>query len=75
MAIPHVRRYVQNFLEADPSTGDPSWDAVIEFWFDDRAAYDARASAGGMRAAADNPSFLDMERTAWAIVEERVPAE
>ena len=46
---------------------------MIEFWFDDRAAYDAAwASAEGVRAAADNPSFLDMGRTAWAIVEERV---
>jgi uncharacterized protein (TIGR02118 family) len=71
--IPHVHRYVQNFVEADPMTGDPAWDAVIEFWFADRAAYDAAwRSPEGKRAAADNASFMDMERTAWAIVSERV---
>jgi uncharacterized protein (TIGR02118 family) len=74
MAIPDVRRYVQNFVEGDPATGDPPWDAVIEFWFDDRAAYAAAwASGEGRRAAADNANFLDMERTSWAIVEEREP--
>lgn len=74
MAIPHVRRYVQNFVEPDPATGDPPWDAVIEFWFDDRTTYDAAwRSPEGRRAAADNGNFMDMEKTAWAIVDERVP--
>lgn len=71
MPIPHVRRYVQNFVLPDATDGDPPWDAVIEFWFDDRAAYDAAwASAEGKRAAGDNPNCMDMTRTAWAIVEE-----
>ena len=71
MAIPHVRRYVQNFVLPDETEGDPPWDAVIEFWFDDRAAYDAAwASAEGERAAGDNPNCMDMSRTAWAMVEE-----
>jgi uncharacterized protein (TIGR02118 family) len=69
--IPHVSRYVQNFVQADETEGDPPWDAVVEFWFADRAAYDAAwASAAGERAAADNPNCMDMTRTAWAIVEE-----
>jgi uncharacterized protein (TIGR02118 family) len=73
MAIPHLSRYVQNFVEADPVEGDPPWDAVIEFWFADRAAYDAAwGSPEGKRAAADNPNLMDMDRTAWAIVDEKV---
>ena len=73
MAMPHLRRYVQNFVEPDPVEGDPPWDAVIEFWFADRAAYDAAwGSPEGKRAAADNANFMDMGRTAWAIVDENV---
>ena len=73
MAIPHMSRYVQNFVVPDPLEGDPSWDAVIEFWFADRAAYDAAwASPEGKRAAADNPNLMDMDRTAWALVDEIV---
>jgi len=73
MAMPHVSRYVQNFVEPDPIDRDPVWDAVIEFWFADRAAYDAAwESPEGKRAAADNANFMDMERTAWSIVDENV---
>lgn len=72
MAMPHVGRYVQNFVMPDPIDGDPPWDAVIEFGFADRAAYDAAwNSPEGRRAAADNPNLMDMDKTAWAIVEER----
>jgi uncharacterized protein (TIGR02118 family) len=72
-AIPHVRHYVQNFVQPDETEGAPPWDAVIEFWFADRAAYDAAwASTAGERAAADNSNCMDMTRTAWAIVEEVV---
>ena len=72
LAIPGVRRYVQNFVE--PERGrDPPWDAVVEFWFDDRAAMDAAwRSEAGQRASADNAQCMDLTRTAWAIVEELV---
>lgn len=73
IAIPHVARYVQNFVEPDEIEGDPPWDAVIEFWFADRAAYDAAwASPEGQRAAGDNPNCMDMTRTAWGLVDEVV---
>jgi uncharacterized protein (TIGR02118 family) len=73
VAMPHVSRYVQNFVEPDPAEGDPPWDAVIEFWFANRATYDAAwQSPEGKRAAADNANFMDMERTSWAIVDEKV---
>jgi uncharacterized protein (TIGR02118 family) len=71
MAIPQVRRYVQNFVVPDHTEGDPPWDAIIEFWFEDRAAYDtAWGSPEGRRAAADNPNCMDMARTGWSLVEE-----
>lgn len=73
IVIPQLRRYVQNFAAADAADGEPPWDAMIEFWFDDRAAFEAAwQSAQGRRAAADNPSCMDMARTSSAVVEEDV---
>jgi uncharacterized protein (TIGR02118 family) len=72
MAIPGVRRYVQNFAEADGGR-DPDWDAVIEFWFDDRPAMDAAwKSEAGRRASGDNANLMDLGRTRWSVVEEIV---
>ena len=72
MAIPGVRRYVQNFAEADEGR-EPDWDAVIEFWFDDRAAMDAAwKSEAGRRASGDNANLMDLSRTRWSVVEEIV---
>jgi len=71
-AIPGVRRYVQNFVEPDEQR-NPPWDAVIEFWFDDREAMErAWQSEEGRRATQDNPNCLDLERTRWSIVDEFV---
>jgi uncharacterized protein (TIGR02118 family) len=73
IVIPQLRRYVQNFAAADGAAGELPWDAMIEFWFDDRAAFDAAwQSAQGRRAAADNPGCMDMTCTSSAIVEEDV---
>jgi uncharacterized protein (TIGR02118 family) len=69
IVIPQLRRYVQNFAEAD-GNGEPPWDAMIEFWFDDRTAFEA--SAQGRRAAADNSGCMDMSRTVCTIVDEDV---
>ena len=72
MAIPSVRRYVQNFAAPDDRR-DPAWDAVIEFWFDDRPSMEvAWQSEAGQRATADNPNLMDLSRTRWAVVEEIV---
>ncbi|MET0152478.1 MAG: EthD family reductase [Candidatus Binatia bacterium] len=72
MAMPGVRRYVQNFVEADERL-DPPWDAVIEFWFDDRASMEAAwQSEAGQRASGDNANLMDLERTRWGVVEEIV---
>jgi uncharacterized protein (TIGR02118 family) len=71
-AIPGLRRYIQSFVEPEPRR-DPPWDAVVELWFDDRRAMEAAwASEAGGRATADNANCLDLERTAWAVVEEVV---
>ena len=70
MAIPDVRGYVQNFVEPDEQR-DPPWDAVIEFWFDDREAMEAAwRSEAGARATQDNANCLDLARTSWSVVEE-----
>jgi uncharacterized protein (TIGR02118 family) len=72
MAIPDVRRYVQNFAEPDERR-DPSWDAVIEFWFPDRPSMEAAwQSEAGRRASADNANLMDLTRTRWSVVEEIV---
>ena len=72
LAIPGVRRYVQNFTVPDERR-QPPWDAVIEFWFDDTVSMEeAWRSAEGRRATADNANCMDMERTAWCVVDEVV---
>jgi uncharacterized protein (TIGR02118 family) len=72
LAIPGLRRYVQSFVQPE-ARRDPPWDAVVELWFDDRAAMEAGwASEAGQRATADNANCLDLERTAWAVVDEIV---
>jgi uncharacterized protein (TIGR02118 family) len=72
MALPGVRGYVQNFVEPEERR-DPPWDAVIEFWFDDRAAMEAAwQSEAGRLATADNAKLMDLSRTRWGIVEEVV---
>jgi uncharacterized protein (TIGR02118 family) len=71
-AIPGLRRYVQSFAQPEPRR-DPPWDAVIELWFDDRAAMEAAwQSEAGQRATADNANCMDLERTAWSVVDEVV---
>ena len=71
-AIPGVRRYVQNFVEPDERR-DPPWDAVIEFWFDDRASMEAAwQSEAGRVATTDNGALMDLTRTRWAVVDEVV---
>ncbi len=69
--LPGLRRYVQNFVEADAKRTPPAWDAVIELYFDDCASMEAAwASPEGAASDADLPAFADLSRTAWSVVEE-----
>src|SRR5271169_125079 len=69
--LPSLRRYVQNFVAADPKRESPGWDAIVELYFDNWAAMEAAwASPQGAASDADLPAFADLTRTAWSVVEE-----
>lgn len=66
-----LRKYVQNYVSADPRRKAPGWDAIIELYFDDWAAMEAAwASSQGAASDADLPAFADLTRTTWSVVEE-----
>ena len=69
-ALPGVRRYIQNFVVADPKR-TPGWDAIIELYFDDwRSMEAAWVSPQGVASDTDLPAFADLTRTTWSAVEE-----
>ncbi len=69
--LPGLRRYVQNHVMADGKRKHPGWDAIVELYFDDRAAMEtAWASPEGAASDADLPSFADLSRSTWSVVEE-----
>jgi uncharacterized protein (TIGR02118 family) len=69
--LPGLRRYVQNFPQQDPDRNRPSWDAIVELYFDNRANMEAAwASPEGADSDADLPLFVDLARTTWSVVEE-----
>jgi uncharacterized protein (TIGR02118 family) len=71
--LPGLRRYVQNFVQADRKRKPPAWDAVIELHFDDWVSMEAAwASAAGAASDADLHAFADLSRTSWSVVEEVV---
>jgi uncharacterized protein (TIGR02118 family) len=71
--LPGLRRYVQNFVQADRKRNSPGWDAVIELYFDDWVSMEAAwASGEGAASDADLPAFADLSRTSWSVVEEVV---
>jgi len=69
--LPGLKKYVQNFVCADSEREEPGWDAIVELYFDDKAAMEAAwASPEGAASDADLPEFADMTRTTWSVVEE-----
>ena len=69
--LPGLKKYVQNYASADPERESPGWDAIVELYFNDRAAMEAAwASPEGAASDADLPLFADMTRTTWSVVEE-----
>jgi uncharacterized protein (TIGR02118 family) len=71
--IPGLRRLVQS--RAVPVPGDarpPDFDGVAELWFDDTAALlAARRSPQWQAASADEANFIDPNRVAYFVSEER----
>jgi uncharacterized protein (TIGR02118 family) len=71
--LPGLRRYVQNQVASDPSRKHPGWDAVVELYWDDRAAMDeAWRSPEGEAATEHLKDFVDLARSSWAVVDEEV---
>ena len=79
--LPQIRDYQRNYIDRDSMAGsataaDPDFDVITEFWFDDRAGYDAMLAAHadptiGGPVAADANLFLDMSKTLQFVVDER----
>ena len=70
-ALPGLKKYAQNHVTPDSKRNHPGWDAIIELHFDDRETMEAAwASPQGAASDADLPSFADLGRTAWSVVEE-----
>ncbi len=71
--LPGLVRYVHNYTAEDTSRQHPGWDAIIELSWDDRANMEAAwQSPAGMHASEDLDVFVDLERSRWSMVEERV---
>lgn len=69
-ALPGVRKYIQNFVCADPKR-TPGWEAIIELYFDDWLSMEAAwASSESAASDADLPAFADLTRTTWSAVDE-----
>ena len=75
LAVPGLRRYVQNHIQAErtradiPETG-VAIDGVAELWFDDQAALEAAARTPEMKALhADGAKFIG--RIKSYVVEEK----
>ncbi len=57
LQIPGIRGYVTNF--AVPSAANPAFDAIVELWFDNPAAFqESLQSSAGQAAIADQTNFL-----------------
>jgi len=69
--LPGLRKYIQNFVGPDPQRRPPAWDAIVELYFDNRAAMEgAWASPQGAASDADLPAFADLSRTTWSVVDD-----
>lgn len=70
-ALPGLQRYKQNHVTSDSKRKHPGWDAIVELYFEDWPAMEAAwASPQGAASDADLPSFADLSRTTWSVVEE-----
>ena len=71
--LPGLKRYVQNHVVEDSKRQPPSWDAVIELYWESQEEMEAAwASPEGAAATADLEAFADLSRSSWSMVEEIV---
>jgi uncharacterized protein (TIGR02118 family) len=71
--LPGLRRYIQNHVAPDPARPHPGWDAVVELFWDDRAAMEAAWKTPEGRCATRHlAEFVDLSRSNWAVVSEEV---
>jgi uncharacterized protein (TIGR02118 family) len=71
--LPGLTKYVQNFVAHDPTRPHPGWHAIVELYFEDWNAMEAAwKSPEGIEATADLSKFVDLTRTTWSVVEERL---
>lgn len=71
LAIPGLRKYVQNHVVQDATRKHPGWNAIVELYFDDWKSMEAAwATAEGKRATADVGEFADLSRSTWSVVDE-----
>jgi uncharacterized protein (TIGR02118 family) len=69
--LPGVKKYVQNYPADDPKRRAPSWNAIVELYWDDWESMErAWSSPAGQRATADLAAFADLSRTSWSVVHE-----
>jgi len=69
--LPGLKRYVQNYVAADPARTPPGWHAIVELYFEDWEAMEAAwRSQEGIAATQDLEAFADLSRTTWSVVEE-----
>ena len=70
LAMPGLRRYVQNHVVPDSTRKHPGWDAIVELYFDNWDAMQAAwATPEGKAATADVGEFADLSRSTWSVVE------
>jgi uncharacterized protein (TIGR02118 family) len=69
--IPGLKKYVQNYIIADPKRKPPGWHGLAELYFDDWEAMEAAwSSEQGILATNDLGAFVDLSQTSWSVVEE-----
>ena len=57
--LPGLRKYVQNYVSPDSSRESPGWDAIVDLYFDDRAAMEAAWWEEVAALAIEQLVFLD----------------
>ena len=72
--IPGLRRLVQSQAVHVPGDArEPDFDGVAELWFDDfEALRNARQSPEWLASTADEANFIDSDKVAYLVTEERV---